>query len=87
MKKILMPALIVAMGAGAAFAGNLVSKSAKAIPTYRIDAQTLQCVPVDQDCDEGGSFVCKWDAGDGSQLHRVQMSETQCSQELTRSFE
>lgn len=80
-----MPALIVAMGAGAAFAGNLVSKSSKVIPTYRIDANN-QCVQVNQDCNDLGNIMCTWDGDGTSQLYQFKDSETTCSQELHRSF-
>ncbi|RQO37667.1 hypothetical protein DBR39_12300 [Chryseobacterium sp. KBW03] len=84
MKKILLPALIVAMGAGAAFATNMASKASKVIPTYRID-ENDKCVQVQQDCNATTGFVCTWD-GDGiSQLHQFMDSETQCSVELFRT--
>ncbi|WP_353149050.1 DUF6520 family protein [Chryseobacterium sp.] len=85
MKKILLPAFIVAMGVGAAFATNKVSKSSKVIPTFRIDAVTNQCEDVQVECNELGSFLCKWDAGDGSQLYRMPDEETICADALTRS--
>lgn len=84
MKKLLLPALIVAMGAGAAFASNIASEAAKVIPTYRIDADN-KCIQVQQDCNATTGFVCTWD-GDGiSQLHQFMDSETQCSVELFRT--
>lgn len=83
-----MPALIVAMGAGAAFATNLASNIAKAaVPTYRIDAVSGQCIQVNQECDENGSFVCTWSGDDMSQLHEFKLNETSCSRTLTRSVE
>lgn len=84
MKKILFPALIVAMGAGAAFASNMASKTAKVIPTYRIDANN-KCVQVQQDCNATTGFLCKWDVDGTSQLHQFMDSETQCSDELYRT--
>lgn len=84
MKKILLPALIVVMGAGAAFASNIASKSAKVIPTFRIDAND-KCVPVEQDCNASTGFVCTWDGDGSSQLYQIMESETECSQELFRT--
>jgi len=84
MKKILLPALIVAMGAGAAFASNIAGKAAKVIPTFRIDANN-KCVQVEQDCNATGGFVCTWDGDATSQLYQFMDSETQCSQELFRT--
>ncbi|KXH84911.1 DUF6520 family protein [Chryseobacterium kwangjuense] len=84
MKKILLPALIVAMGAGAAFASNMASKTAKVIPTYRIDANN-KCVQVQQDCNSPVGFVCTWNGDGASQLYQFMDSETECSQELYRT--
>lgn len=84
MKKILLPALIVAMGAGAAYATNIASKTAKVIPTYRIDANH-KCVQVQQDCNATTGFVCKWAVDGSSQLYQFMDSETECSQELYRT--
>lgn len=85
MKKILMPALIVAMGAGAAFATNVANKSSKVIPTYRIDAVSNQCIEVQQFCSNDGEIMCTWDGDGSSQLHQFKLSETTCSSPLTRT--
>jgi len=85
MKKILMPTLIIVMGAGAAFASNIASKRATVVPTYRIDAISGQCIQVEQECDNEGSFVCTWNEDDMSVLHELKVNETTCSQTLTRT--
>lgn len=83
MKKLLIPVLTVAVGIGAAFAGNQVSKSSKIIPTFRIEGN--QCVQVEQDCDNAGSFLCTLDGSSSVQLYQFKLNETTCSTEMHRS--
>lgn len=83
MKKLLIPVLTVVVGIGAAFAGNQVSKSSKIIPTYRIEG--TQCVEVNQDCDNGGDFLCTLDGASSVQLYQFKLNETTCSTEMHRS--
>ena len=80
-----MPTLIIVMGAGAAFASNIASKKAAVAPTYRIDAASGQCIQVEQECDDQGSFVCTWSGDNMSQLYEFKLNETTCSRTLTRS--
>lgn len=82
MKKLLLPALIAAMGLGGAYASNKISK---AMPTYRIEGS--QCKVVDQECDELGEVVCTWNDDGINQLYKFQSpDETTCSQALRRSL-
>lgn len=82
MKKLLLPALIVAMGFGGAYAGSKVSK---AIPTYRIEGS--QCVEVNQECNEQAGELCTWDGDGSTQLYKFRSNdETTCSQALHRSI-
>jgi hypothetical protein len=83
MKKLLIPVLTVAVGIGAAFASNKVSKMSKVIPTYRIEG--TQCVEVQQDCDNAGSFLCTFDGPGAAQLYQFKLNETTCSNEMHRS--
>lgn len=84
MKKLLLPGLIVAMGLGGAYASNLASKSAKAVPTFRIEG--TQCVQVNQECDEQPGELCTYDGPEGGQLYKFKLNETTCSEALHRSI-
>ena len=87
MKKLIIPMAVVLMGTGAAFATKLASNTAnKAMPTYRID-ENGHCKDVDQECDEGGTFLCTWNDDGASQLYKFKINETTCSSQLYRSVE
>ena len=83
MKKIMIPAALIFMGTGAAFAGKAASKNDSMVsPTYRIDANTGLCVQVDQTCSESNDEVCTW-LGDGvTPLHAAPTSPTECGRLL-----
>ncbi|MFC3157104.1 hypothetical protein SAMN05443633_11293 [Chryseobacterium arachidis] len=79
MKKLLLPALIVAVGAGAAFAGNMAKFDETA---YRFDEAQNLCVVTEKMCGEDANNpVCTWTDG-VTQLHRIGSSSTSCGQLL-----
>jgi len=82
MKKLLLPAIIVAVGAGAAFAGNM-TKNAKFDETaYRFDESQGLCIETQQTCGEDANNpVCTWTGDSSVKLHR-KISDTECGQLL-----
>lgn len=86
MKKFIIPAILVSLGTGAAFAGNADNRKAKALEAgYRIvtvgENQTV-CVDAQQSCDNVQSpNICKW-SGDGvTNLHQFD-TPTMCGELL-----
>ncbi|GEN71222.1 DUF6520 family protein [Chryseobacterium lathyri] len=83
MKKLLMPAIILGLGAGVAFAGNLNSSAKKAlVDAYRFDNAQNLCVKVEnQQCsDIQSAEVCTWAENSSVTLH--EQGETMCGDEL-----
>lgn len=82
MRKLLMPAIILGLGAGAAFAGNLNSSAKKAlVDAYRFDNAQNLCVKVAQQCSNIESpEVCTWSENSAVTLH--EQGETMCGDEL-----
>lgn len=73
-KQFLVPAVVILMGAGAAFATNTakVSDSNPPIGHY-IDSSTDQCIATSKICSREGSTVCTWSS---HQLY--ELSGTSC---------
>ncbi|ASE62028.1 hypothetical protein CEQ15_11270 [Chryseobacterium indologenes] len=82
MKKILMPAIILGLGAGAAFATNSNINAKKAlVDAYRFDNAQNLCVKVQQQCSNIESpEVCTWSENASITLH--EQGETMCGNEL-----
>lgn len=79
MKKLLLPALIVAMGAGAAVAGSMAKVNETA---YRFDENQGLCIETQQMCGEDDTKpVCTWSSNGSVQLHRF-ISPTECGKVL-----
>lgn len=78
MKKLIMPAVIMLMATGAAFAAKK-SDSKKAVESgYRIgNAGEPACVITPKSCETIGFNLCTWN---GQQLH--QLGESMCGDEL-----
>ena len=86
MRKFIIPAILVSLGTGAAFAGNANARKAKALKAgYRIvnvGPNQTACVNARQNCDDVESpNICKW-SGDGTtNLHQFD-TPTMCGELL-----
>nr|WP_199156169.1 DUF6520 family protein [Pedobacter sp. ASV2] len=83
MKKFILPAVVLLMGAGAALATNS-SKSAKLVETgYRFDpSAAIKCIATPQTCQPSGVAVCTWN--DGTTNHNLsrKVNDTMCGVQL-----
>lgn len=77
-KQFILPAVIVLMGAGAAFATNAAKVSdSDLVPGYYFDSSTSQCTAAEKECSRVGTNVCTWNDITGS--HQLfELSETGC---------
>lgn len=79
MKKLVLPALIVAIGVGAAFAGNKAKVNETA---YRFDESQGLCIETAQMCgEEETNPVCTWSEDSSVQLKRLN-NPTECGKVL-----
>lgn len=88
LKKRLLPAFILLIGVGAAFATNAATTSEKAIQNgYYFDnaAPTVKCIRTDVKCSTQGSQYCTWT--DGSQTHNLfkKINGTMCGDQLFKT--
>ncbi|MPM86247.1 hypothetical protein SDC9_133336 [bioreactor metagenome] len=77
-KQFILPAVIVLLGAGAAFATNAakVSNSDPPIGHY-LDSSTKQCIETTKRCSYVGTNACTWDS------HKLyELSGTSCGRML-----
>jgi hypothetical protein len=86
MKKFIIPAILVSLGTGAAFAGNADNKKAKALQAgYRIvtvDENQTVCVDARQSCDDIQTpDICKWSVDNTTNLHQFD-TPTMCGELL-----
>lgn len=79
MKKLILPAFVILMGAGAAFATKATTSKKAIVDGYRIDAVSGQCLKENQ-CSTIPGETCLWSADDATPLH--QLSDTMCGEEL-----
>lgn len=84
MKKFMIPAVLVLMGTGAAFATKANSNSAKALVNgYRIDIESGECFSTNQQCETTGSEPCQWTADPNVRLvEQISANPTMCGEEL-----
>ncbi|ANF52968.1 hypothetical protein A0O34_21650 [Chryseobacterium glaciei] len=83
MKKLILPAFVILMGAGAAFATKATTSKRAIVDAYRIDAVSGQCIDAEQKCSTTFGETCLWSADNATPLH--QLSETMCGEELFKS--
>jgi len=81
--KILLPAIIVLMAAGAAFATNATRNSNKAMAIGFYRNSSNQCVSSGEECSTSGSDACTW-TDDDQVKHNLFQNETSCSNPLYR---
>ncbi len=73
-KQLLVPAVIILMGAGAAFATNAAKDSDSSLVTgYYIDSSTGQCIETNKGCVRVGTNACTW-----SSHELYELSGTSC---------
>ncbi len=87
MKKFLLPAAIILMGTGAAFATNYAEANGRkaSVDAYRIDNVTGTCVDAEQQCSTDAGLPCVWTGDNSTQLvEKISDNPTMCGNELFR---
>jgi len=59
-KQFILPAVIVLLGAGAAFATNAAKDSQSTETGYYIDSSTGECKASPEECTEEQGVLCTW---------------------------
>jgi hypothetical protein len=78
-KQLLVPAVIILMGAGAAFATNAAKDSDSDLVTgYYIDSSTSQCIAADKQCSRSGTNACTWEDNNKLSHDLYELSGTSC---------
>ncbi|OCA69105.1 hypothetical protein BBI01_18010 [Chryseobacterium artocarpi] len=78
MKKFIMPAVVMLMATGAAFAAKKTDSSKAVVSGYRFgNAGEPACVITPKSCETSGNIVCTYN---GQQLH--QLEDSMCGDEL-----
>ncbi|MCJ7935969.1 MAG: DUF6520 family protein [Chryseobacterium sp.] len=82
MKKFILPAAVILMGAGAAFATNVAKNSKTTATSYRIGSLSEEpCMLTPKECNQTGVVVCTW--FDGANTHNLyEIDGTVCGTEL-----
>ncbi len=81
-KQFLVPAVIILMGAGAAFATNTSQKSQSTETGYYLDEFTEECKRSPVQCSTSGTTICTW--SDGPNTHILYRNGTACTEEMYR---
>lgn len=81
MKKFILPAAVIMIGAGSAFASNATQKKADAaLLGFRYDpsAPVVKCIETPVDCTTQFGELCTWD--DGATVHQLyqEVNSTMC---------
>ena len=75
-KQFLVPAVIILMGAGAAFATNAAKESNASDKMYYLDSSTNQCIEIlDADCTSTSGVICTWTDPATNITHDVRQSD------------
>lgn len=85
-KQFLVPAVIILMGAGAAFATNAAKESQASVEGYYYDSTQNKCTEArGSSCSLSGSEICTWEDSNGT-IHVVsrQINETTCGLPMFR---
>ena len=85
-KKFILPAVVVLMGAGAAFATNAAKDSNASIKMSYLDSSTNKCVEIENaDCTPDLGVICTWTDPATNIIHSVrQLEASGCSNFLYR---
>ena len=85
-KSLLLPAAIILIGAGAAFATNAAKNSQVGVPGYYFDSSQSKCIETDEMCSTTPGDFCTWkDPSDPlgtSHILREEINETSCGNVL-----
>ncbi|MEA5046862.1 MAG: DUF6520 family protein [Petrimonas sp.] len=82
-KQFILPAVIVLMGAGAAFATNAAKVSdSDLVRGYYFDSSSSQCIESNKDCNPVGIEACTWTDSQGSSHTLSRLNGTICVQML-----
>jgi hypothetical protein len=85
LKNVLLPAVIILIGAGAAFATNGAKSSIDATqPGYYFNSSTNRCVETAAQCSTSGSRACTWTDSQGTHNLSTKISDTMCGDPLYR---
>lgn len=89
-KSLILPAVIILIGAGAAFATNVAENSKDASQTgYYFDSSQSKCIETDEMCSTVPGDFCTWtDPSDPlgtPHILREQINETSCGNVLYKS--
>ncbi|WP_053187064.1 DUF6520 family protein [Sunxiuqinia dokdonensis] len=83
LKSLYLPAAIVLMGVGAAFATNNAKSSDDAPePGYLFDSSTSECMEKRSDCSPTGTVFCTWEDANNQSHSLSRLSGTSCIQPL-----
>lgn len=82
MKKLILPAALILMGAGAAFATKMNSSKRILVDGYHINATTGQCITDNQKCSTSFGSPCTWSEDPSVILRNAPASPTMCGDEL-----
>jgi hypothetical protein len=84
MKKIILPAVIIGLAVGAAFATQKTDSSSKRaqVAAFRFDVATETCVNALQQCSDIISDPCIWSVDEVTELHRLSTDPTMCGDPL-----
>ena len=87
LKQIYLPALIVLIGAGAAFATNTAKHSEMILePGYYFDSTqpVVKCIQTPEQCETTGVETCTWTDEENSITHELsqEVNQTMCGQQL-----
>jgi hypothetical protein len=80
---VLLPAALILIGAGAAFATNVAKNSGdNLVSGYLYNSSTGMCEQKRTNCSPSGSIYCTWSDESGSHILSKQLNETTCGKEL-----
>jgi hypothetical protein len=84
LKNVLLPIVIVLIGAGTAFAGKVSKNTADSIvPGYLFNSSTGKCEQKRSNCSTSGSQYCTWmDANQRPHVLSEKINETTCGDDL-----
>lgn len=82
MKKLILPAALILMGAGAAFATKMNTGKRTLVDGYHINASTGKCVTDRQQCNTNPGPPCTWSEDASVTLQASPITPTMCGNEL-----
>ena len=84
LKNVLLPAAIILIGAGAAFATNAAKKLQSTVDGYYLDSSSGNCIRTSEKCSPIPGNTCTW-VDDFGSIHNLRMlDDTSCPVQLSR---